>query len=260
MTTPLEALKAALEAKQEAWAALISFEDTAEFREAQRTWAECPKHDALRDAYLSKRTAFYALADADTIAALIAHASADDPEPPYDDTYTWGGDIYECWRRRQELRAPLFPKEIPMTEDKYDFTHDQLMGFATGNYLPHPMDAKDALSSRLAAYALAANTRADDAENECDTAIANMDIQMTRAEDAEAALEAERRVSATYARVGDAMKARGEARIKELEEALLDERKVVKYLLRTTRDERGHYLTTDGMKKHEAAAREAVKP
>jgi hypothetical protein len=110
MTTPLEVLTAALEAKREALDALISFEDTAEFREAQRTWAECPKHDALRDAYLSKRTAFYALTD-DTIAALIATAEADDPEPPYDDAYTWGGDIYECWRRRQELRAPLFPKE-----------------------------------------------------------------------------------------------------------------------------------------------------
>lgn len=38
-----------------------------------------------------------------------------------------------------------------------------------------------------------------------------------RADEAELALAAEREVSATYARVGDEMKARGEARIKELE-------------------------------------------
>lgn len=49
------------------------------------------------------------------------------------------------------------------------------------------------------------------------------------------------------------------ARAEAAEAALRDERAVTRYLLRTTRDERGHYLTTDGMKKHEAAAREAVK-
>ena len=99
MTTPLEALKAALEAKREAFA---------NGRDVRRHGGNRTVAKDVENATASR------LADLltdDTIAALIAVAEADDPEPPYDDAYTWGGDIYECWRRRQELRAPLFPKE-----------------------------------------------------------------------------------------------------------------------------------------------------
>ena len=47
--------------------------------------------------------------------------------------------------------------------------------------------------------------------------LTDLDAANARADEAELALAAEREVSATYARVGDEMKARGEARIKELE-------------------------------------------
>jgi hypothetical protein len=93
-----------------------------------------------------------------------------------------------------------------------------------------------------------------------------------RADKAELALAAEREVSATYARVGDAMKARGEARIKELEgltDLLLHEHDARVIALREPnetnlrRSLNAHQDVDAAVRsyraKQDAAAREAVK-
>lgn len=105
MTTPLDALKAALEAK----------------REAEREWEKyadvlVPSEESRHAALIvgRARNRMVALLTDDTIAALIAVAEADDPEPC--------GICRECdgctmchlwvaWDRRQVALAPLVKED-----------------------------------------------------------------------------------------------------------------------------------------------------
>jgi len=112
MTTSLDALKAALEAKQEAG------------RRLREAFAAGLPIGRLRIEYDRLwRALEHALTD-DTVAALIAVAEADDPEPEQNCTCenaTMLGaseycpacnpaaetEMHIAWRKRQELRVPL---------------------------------------------------------------------------------------------------------------------------------------------------------